>query len=119
MGEVSGVKVLVRVLGFGFRVTGFGSRVSGFGFRVSGFGFRVSDAWCLVSGFGRAGVLGVVSNLVEQVEVDGQVSTPCLILCEKSFNLKLSGNEVYYTASSSLGTLNHSCSKLHCQKVLI
>ena len=87
MSEVSRVKVLVRNSGFGFRVAGLWSRVSGFGFRVSG-------AWCLVSGFGRAGVLGVVSNLVEQVEVDGQVSTPCLILCEKSFKLKLSGNEV-------------------------
>jgi len=40
------------------------------------------------------------------------------ILYEKLFNLKLSGNEVYYTAWSLLVMLKNSCSKLRCQKVL-
>ena len=33
--------------------------------------------------------------------------------------MKLSGNEVYYTACPSLVTLHNSCSKVHCQKVSI
>ena len=39
--------------------------------------------------------------------------------CEQAFKLKLSGDEVYYTACSLLVVLKNSCSKLHCQKVLI
>jgi hypothetical protein len=42
-----------------------------------------------------------------------------LILYQTGFKLNLFGNEVYYTAHSSLVILNNSCSKLHCQKVLI
>ena len=38
---------------------------------------------------------------------------------EKSFNLKLSGNEVYYTNNFISLVKNMLCSKLHCQKVLI
>ena len=38
------------------------------------------------------------------------------ILHEKSFKLKLSGNEAYSTACSLLVTLKNSCSQLHCQK---
>ena len=41
------------------------------------------------------------------------------VLHEKEFKLKLSGNEVYYTACSLLAILKNSCSKRHCQKVLI
>ena len=40
------------------------------------------------------------------------------ILYKKSFNLKNSWHEVYYTASSLQVILNNSCSKLHCQKFL-
>ena len=36
---------------------------------------------------------------------------------EKSINLKLSANKVYYTACSSLVTFETSCGKLHYQKV--
>ena len=42
--------------------------------------------------------------------------TPPQISYEKAFKLKLSGNEVYYTARSLLLILKHSCSKFHCQK---
>jgi hypothetical protein len=42
-----------------------------------------------------------------------------VILCEKAFKLKLSGNEVDYTNSLILLVKNMLCSKLHCQKVLI
>ena len=45
-----------------------------------------------------------------------QEDTARKILCEKGFKLELSGNEVYYTACSSLVILKNSCSKLHCQK---
>ena len=41
------------------------------------------------------------------------------ILYEKGFKLKNSCNAVYYTACCSLVILKNSCSKLHCQKVLI
>ena len=39
------------------------------------------------------------------------------ILSEKGIKLKLSGNEVYYTACSLLVIFKNSCSKLHRQKV--
>jgi hypothetical protein len=35
---------------------------------------------------------------------------------EKGFELKLSGDEVYYTACSLLVVLKNSCGKLHCEK---
>ena len=44
---------------------------------------------------------------------------PGLILHENKIKLKLSGNEVYYTARSLLVILENSCGKLHCQKVVI
>jgi len=34
---------------------------------------------------------------------------------KRSLNQNLAGNQVYYTACSSL-VINNSCSKLHCQK---
>ena len=37
---------------------------------------------------------------------------------EMTFSLKLSSDEVYYTARSLLVILKKSCSKHHCQKVL-
>ena len=37
------------------------------------------------------------------------------ILCEKTSNLKISGNEVYYTMLSILLVKIMLCSKLHCQ----
>ena len=40
------------------------------------------------------------------------------ILKERSFNFKLSGNEVYCTNASLLLIKIMLCSKLHCQKVL-
>jgi len=43
--------------------------------------------------------------------------TARLILYEKSFNLKLSGNEVYYTKTLIFLKNMMLCSKLHCQKV--
>ena len=41
-----------------------------------------------------------------------------LILYEMCFNLKLSGNEVYYIIFKILLVKIMLCSKLHCQKVL-
>ena len=41
------------------------------------------------------------------------------ILYDKGIKLKLSDSEVYYTECSVLVVSNHSCSKLHCQKILI
>ena len=38
------------------------------------------------------------------------------ILQENSFNLKISGNEVYHKNSLMLLVKNILCSKLHCQK---
>jgi hypothetical protein len=46
------------------------------------------------------------------------VATGAENLIEKCFNLKLSGNEVYYTNSLILVVKIMLCSKLHCQKVL-
>ena len=43
----------------------------------------------------------------------------CRILFEKGIKSKLSGNEVYYTACSLQVLSENSCSKFHCQKVLI
>jgi hypothetical protein len=40
------------------------------------------------------------------------------IVWEQSFDLKLSGNEVYYKAGSVLVIVKYSCSKPYCQKVL-
>jgi len=40
-----------------------------------------------------------------------------LISYEKEINLKLSANEVYYTAYSLRVILKNSCSKIHCRKV--
>jgi len=42
-----------------------------------------------------------------------------MILFEKVFKSKLSGNEVYYTACSLLVTLKDSCIIFHCQNVFI
>ena len=42
-----------------------------------------------------------------------------LISYEKGIKLKLSGNEVYYTAWSSPVILKNLCSKLRCQRVLM
>ena len=39
------------------------------------------------------------------------------ILSKKSFEVKLSGNEVHYTARSVLGIVEHSCTNLHRQNV--
>jgi hypothetical protein len=44
--------------------------------------------------------------------------TKVWILYEKSLELKLSGDEVYYTGHDLLVMLTNSCSKLHCQKLL-
>ena len=41
------------------------------------------------------------------------------LLYEKRIRFRLDGNEIYYTACSLLVILKNSCSKLHCQKVLI
>ena len=38
---------------------------------------------------------------------------------ERLFNLKLSGDEVYYAESSAQETLKNSYSKVHCQPVFI
>ena len=39
-----------------------------------------------------------------------------MILYEKTFNLKLSGDQVYHAACSLLVILKNSCGKFHCQK---
>ena len=42
-------------------------------------------------------------------------AAPAANLYEKAFELKLSGDEVYYAACSLLAILKNWCSKLHCQ----
>jgi hypothetical protein len=44
------------------------------------------------------------------------VNDPVPISYEKRIKLKLSGNEVYYTAWHLLVILKNSCCKVHCQK---
>ena len=46
----------------------------------------------------------------------GRISRTRRLYMKRKLNRNLSGNEVYYTASSSLVILNDSCSKLHCRK---
>ena len=46
------------------------------------------------------------------------LAPPHGIFYEKGIALKLSGDEIYYTAYSLLAILENSCGELHCQKVL-
>ena len=68
------------------RVEGAGCRVQGAGCRVQGAGCRVQGAGCRVKR-GRDAARAAACPL----------SPSHLVLCEKTFNFQLSGNEVYNT----------------------
>ena len=58
--------------------------------------------------------IGLSIFLYENPQIESSVLL--VISYEKAFTLKLSGNEVYYTACSLLVISKKSSSKLHCQK---
>ena len=103
-----------RVQGAWCMVQGVRCRVQGAGCRAQGAGCRAQGAGCRVQGAGTAARSPAKSETRHSTSIPGFHT--CQFDIKKELNQDLSGNDVYYSASSLLVTLENSWSKLHRQK---